>query len=206
MKKLVIFLVALAVATCVAGRSYADDVTTTAAAPTAFKRFNVYTERSARDNHYIPSGWMGDWGDMKLDTGWKENPHSGTTCLKIIYSAEQKQGAGWAGIFWQNPANNWGTRKGGFDLRGAKQAVFWVRGAKGGELLAEVKVGGITGEYADSDSNSIGPITLTTDWKEYTIDLTGKDLSYISGGFCWAASAMDNPDGFTIFFDDMYYE
>src|SRR3989338_4324583 len=105
MKKLVILLVVLALVTCVAGRSYAE-----------FKRFNVYTERSARDNHYIPSGWMGDWGDIKLDTGWKDNPHSGVNCIKITYTADKKQGAGWCGIFWQNPANNWGTKPGGFDL------------------------------------------------------------------------------------------
>ena len=215
MKKLLILLVVLALVACFAGRSYAADATaTTAAAATGFKKFNVYTDRSARDNHFIPSGWMGDWGDMKLDTGWKENPHSGTTCIKIVYSAEQKQGAGWAGIFWQNPANNWGTKPGGYDLTGAKKLTFWARGGKGGEMLsktqvgtlAEVKVGGITGEYADSDSVSIGPITLTPDWKEYTIDLTGKDLSYISGGFCWAASAADNPEGFMIYFDDISYE
>ncbi|MFA5148079.1 MAG: hypothetical protein WC491_03015 [Candidatus Omnitrophota bacterium] len=195
MKKLVAVAVVLAVLAGVAGVSYAE-----------FKKFNVYTERSARDNHYIPSGWMGDYGDLKLDTGWKENPHSGTTCIKIAYTAEQKQGAGWCGIYWQNPANNWGSKPGGFDLTGATKLVFWARGGKGGEVLAEVKDGGITGEYADTDSASVGPITLTTDWKEYTIDLTGKDLSYISGGFCFSASATDNPDGFTIFFDDVYYE
>jgi len=149
---------------------------------------------------------MGDYGDIKLDTGWKENPHGGTTCIKITYTGEQKQGAGWCGIFWQNPANNWGMRPGGYDLTGAKKLVFWARGGKGGEVLAEVKTGGITGEYADTDTASIGPLTLTPEWKEYVIDLTGKDLTYISGGFCWAASAADNPDGFTIYFDDIYYE
>ncbi|MFA5164840.1 MAG: hypothetical protein WC481_04690 [Candidatus Omnitrophota bacterium] len=203
MKKLVVAVVTLAVLAGAVGLTYAE-----------FKKFNVYSERSARDNHYIPSGWMGDWGDIKLDTGWKDNPHSGTTCIKITYTGEQKQGAGWCGIFWQNPANNWGSKPGGFDLTGAKKLVFWARGEKGGEMisktqvgtLAEVKMGGITGEYADTDSASIGPLTLTPEWKEYSIDLTGKDLSYISGGFCFAASAADNPEGFTIYFDDIYYE
>ncbi len=195
MKKLIVLAVSLVVFVSIANLSYAE-----------FKRFNIYTDRTARDNHYIPSGWMGDYGDMKLDTGCKENPHSGTTCLKITYSAEQKQGAGWAGIFWQNPANNWGMKPGGFDLTGASKLVFWIRGSKGGEIIAEAKVGGITGEYADSDAVSIGPLILTTEWKEYTIDLKGKDLSYVSGGFCWAASASDNPDGFMIYLDDIYYE
>ena len=195
MKKLVILLVVLALVTCVAGRSYAE-----------FKRFNVYTERSARDNHYIPSGWMGDWGDIKLDTGWKDNPHSGATCIKITYTADQKQGAGWAGMYWQNPPNNWGAEPGGFDLTGATRLVFWARGAKGGEKIAEFKVGGITGEFADSGSASIGSVILPPEWNQYSIDLGKMNLSHISGGFCWAASAQDNPDGFTIYLDDIYYE
>ena len=195
MRKSVLIIAALVLLVSAAGVSYAE-----------FKKFNVYADRSSRDNHYIPSGWMGDYGDIKLDTGWKENPHGGTTCIKITYTGEQKQGAGWCGIYWQNPANNWGMKSGGFDLTGAKKLVFWARGGKGGEVLAEVKTGGITGEYADTDTASIGPLTLTPEWKEYVIDLTGKDLTYISGGFCWAASAADNPDGFTIYFDDIYYE
>ncbi len=195
MRKSVAFIAALVLFVSAAGVSYAE-----------FKKFNVYADRSSRDNHYIPSGWMGDYGDIKIDTGWKENPHGGTTCIKITYTGEQKQGAGWCGIYWQNPANNWGMKSGGFDLTGAKKLVFWARGGKGGEVLAEVKTGGITGEYADTDTASIGPLTLTPEWKEYVIDLTGKDLTYISGGFCWAASAADNPDGFTIYFDDIYYE
>lgn len=195
MRKFVLVVAALVLFVSAAGVSYAE-----------FKKFNVYSDRSSRDNHYIPSGWMGDYGDIKLDTGWKENPHGGTTCIKITCTGEQKQGAGWCGIYWQNPANNWGMKSGGFDLTGAKKLVFWARGGKGGEVLAEVKTGGITGEYADTDTASIGPLTLTSEWKEYVIDLTGKDLTYISGGFCWAASAADNPDGFTIYFDDIYYE
>ncbi len=91
-------------------------------------------------------------------------------------------------------------------MTGASKLVFWARGEKGTEVLAEAKVGGITGEYADSDSASIGPITLTPEWKEYTIDLKGKDISHISGGFCWTANAEKNPNGFTVYFDDIYYE
>ena len=169
-------------------------------------KFNVYTERTARDNHYYPSGWMGDWGDIKLDAGCKEKPHSGQTCVKIIYTAEQKQGAGWAGMYWQNPPNNWGNEKGGYDLTGATRVVFWARGANGGEKIAEFKIGGITGEFADTDSASIDNIILTREWNQYSIDLKKLNLSHISGGFCWSANAQDNPEGFTIYLDDIYFE
>ena len=170
------------------------------------KSFNVYTEKTARDNHFFPSGWMGDFGDIKLDAGCKDGPHSGANCIKIAYSAEQNQGAGWAGMYWQNPPNNWGNERGGFDLTGASRLVFWAKGAKGGEKIAEFKTGGITGEFADSDTATIENIVLTKDWNQYSIDLSGRNLSHISGGFCWAASAADNPDGFTIYLDDIYFE
>jgi len=171
-----------------------------------FKVFNVYTDRSSPGNHYIPSGWMGDFSDIKIDDRWMEDAHSGTTCIKIEYLPKRSQGAGWMGIYWQNPANNWGSKKSGFDLNGAKELTFWARSAKGGEIISEFKIGGITGEFSDSDSAGIGPAMLTTDWKEYKIDLEGKDLSHIIGGFCLSANVDDNPDGFIIYLDDIKYE
>jgi len=171
-----------------------------------FKGFGVYIDRGSKQNHYIPSGWMGDYGDIKHNESWKENPHSGKTCIKITYTAEGKQGANWAGIYWQWPPNNWGEKKGGYDLTGAKKLTFWARGEKGKEEIIEFKMGGITGTYSDSDSASIGPISLTADWKQYTIDLDGLDLSCISGGFCWVTNSMANPDGSVFFLDDIKYE
>jgi len=170
------------------------------------RKLNVYTDKGSRDNRFYPSGWMGDYGDIKIDVACKEKPYSGTSCIKVTYTAEQKQGAGWAGMYWQNPPNNWGTEPGGFDLTGATRLVFWARGEKGGEKIAEFKAGGITGEFADSDTASIENIVLKPEWKKYTIDLKGRNLSHISGGFCWAANSQDNPDGFTMYLDDIYYE
>lgn len=171
-----------------------------------FKIFNVYTDAKAPDNHYIPSGWMGDYGDMKFNDKYMTTPRSGTTSIQIIYNTNASQGARWAGIYWQNPPNNWGTRPGGYDLTGAKKLTFWIRGEKGGERIEEIKVGGITGEYADSDVAGIGPVVLTTDWQQFTIDLEGKDLSSISGGFCWATNLDVNPEGATFYLDDIRYE
>ncbi|MFH1282491.1 MAG: hypothetical protein ABII27_02385 [bacterium] len=168
--------------------------------------FYVYSDKDARKNHYFPSGHMGDFKDIKVDEGCKMNPQSGSTCIKITYLPNASQGAKWAGVYWQNPANNWGTRPGGFDLTGAKRVVFWARGENGGEVISEFKIGGITGEYADSDSMAIPEIELTKEWKQYTIDLDGVDLSYISGGFVWAAELESNPDGCTVYLDNIYYD
>lgn len=168
--------------------------------------FTVYIDQGGRGNHYIPSGWMGDYGDLKMNPGCTQGPHGGKTCIQITYSGKMTQNAGWSGIFWQYPANNWGTKPGGFNLSGAKRLSFWARGAKGGEKIAEFKVGGIAGEYPDTDSASSGPVELTPQWKQYSIDLNGKDLSNIIGAFAWAASKDDNPDGFIMYLDDITFE
>ena len=168
--------------------------------------FYVYADRSSATNHYIPSGWMGDYGDIKYDGASKEDAYLGDTCIKITYNNKATQGARWAGIFWQNPANNWGNTDAGSDLSKAAKLTFWARGAKGGERIEEFKVGGIMGEFSDSDSSAIGPVVLNKEWTQYTIDLKGKDMSYIIGGFCWSANIDNNPDGAVFYLDEIKYE
>ncbi len=169
--------------------------------------FYVYKDFNSPENHYFDSGWMGDPGDLNVDLGEMANPHSGTTCIKITYSAKATQGANWAGIFWQDPLPyNWGDRPGGYNLTGAKKLVFWARGAKGSERIEEFKIGGMLGKYPDSDVTGIGPVLLNTDWSKYEIDLAGKNLSSIIGGFCWAAEKKHNLNGFVFYLDDIRYE
>lgn len=171
-----------------------------------FRIFPVYTDDSSPDNHYFPSGWMGDYSDVTFDSAYLQDPQSGSTSIRIGYSNKASQGARWAGIYWQNPANNWGNRPGGYDLTGSTKLTFWARGEKGGERIEEFKVGGMTGEFSDSDLAGIGPVVLTQEWKQYTIDLEGKDLSAITGGFAWAANIDNNPDGIVFYLDSIRYE
>ncbi len=171
-----------------------------------FKKFYVYADQGYFKNHFIPSGWMGDFGDIKYNDSSTITPQSRRTCIRIIYTAQKKQGAGWAGIYWQEPANNWGNVKGGFDLTGSKKLTFYARGEKGGETIAEVKMGGIRGEYSDTATSSIGPIALTPEWKQYSIDLKDEDMSLVIGGFALVISSMDNPEGCTIYLDEIAYE
>jgi hypothetical protein len=171
--------------------------------------FYVYADANSLDNHFVPSGWMPPTAskDIKLDVNWKNYPFSGDSCIRIEY--RDNSGTRWAGIYWQNPANNWGTVLGaGYNLQGATKLTFWARGEKGGEIINEFKVGGISsGEYIDSDSASIGPIRLTKEWKKYEIDLRGKDLSYIIGGFCWATNIdVNDPQGIVFYLDEIKYE
>ena len=189
--------------------------------------FYIFKDRGSRENHYIPSGWMGDFGDIKLNPGWskgvkkpaklltkqekasmkkkKGGKKNADTCIQIKYSAERKQGAGWAGIYWQHPANNWGDKRGGYDLSKYSKLTFFAKGSSGGEVIDKFFIGGITGqtEEGDSDEASISPVELTKDWKRYTIDLAGLDLSHIIGGFGFAANSDANPDGFVIYVDEV---
>src|SRR6266700_5477821 len=174
--------------------------------PDAQGYFYIYKDKEYPQNHFAPSGWMGDFGDLQMDDSSQDNPHEGNTSFKITYSAKASQSANWAGIFWQEPVNNWGDKAGGYDLSHYKKLTYWARGAKGGENISEFKVGGITGENGDSDSASIGPITLTKDWKPYTIDLSKKNLNHIIGGFAWSASRDNNPQGFIIYLDQIHFE
>jgi len=171
--------------------------------------FYVYADSGSLDNHFIPSGWMPATAakDLRLDTNWKNYAFSGDTCIRVEY--KNNSGTRWAGIYWQNPANNWGTiPNAGLDLQGATKITFWARGDKGGEVIYEFKTGGLaSGEYIDSDSSSIGPIELTTEWKEYTIDLRGKDLSYVIGGFAWATNIdVNDPEGIVFYIDEIKFE
>lgn len=167
--------------------------------------FYVYNDKGSQLNHFIPSGWMGDYGDMKLEEGSTEDPIDGRSSIKITYNAKATQGANWAGIYWQTPANNWGEKAGGYDLSQYTKLTFWAK-AKTKAQIAEFKVGGITGTFMDSDSQSIGPITLGDRWKQYTISLKDKDMTKIIGGFCWSASRDDNPQGFELYLDEIRYE
>ncbi|MFH0940462.1 MAG: hypothetical protein V1840_01215 [Candidatus Omnitrophota bacterium] len=201
MKKLLVVMAAMAMsfACCLA---YAED-----AAPVAStKDFAVYSDSRSPDNHFIPSGWMGDYGDTSMDDKYMGEPYSGSTCIKFVYTAKRSQNQGWSGVYWQNPANNWGSKKGGFDLTGLNKLTFWVRGEKGGEIINKFTVGGIKGTYPDTVEVSLGPVELTSSWQQCTVNLAGKDLSYINGALNWVVTADSNPEGATFYLDDIRFE
>jgi len=171
-----------------------------------FSGLIVYTDDKSPKNHYVPSGWMGDHAGLKMDLASTEKPYSGATAVKFTFKPSSPNAVRWAGVFWQDPPNNWGEKDGGFDLTGATKLSFWARGAKGGEVIKEFKVGGIKGNFADSDEISMGPVTLENGWKQYSINLKGRDLTAISGGFCWATDLDSNPDGLTFYVDEIRFE
>jgi outer membrane protein OmpA-like peptidoglycan-associated protein len=182
----------------------ASAVSAASAAP-AFKVFPVYTEKGTRHSHYAPSGYMGD-SDLTMSGAYTPTPHGNGPCLRVIYKGSGIKG--WAGIYWQDPANNWGDvpGKAGYDLRGAKRLTFWARGEKGGERVHEFRIGGIVGRYPDSDVATLGNIHLTREWKQYTISLEKKDLRHIIAGFGFFVNRAENSGGATFYLDDIVFE
>ncbi len=169
--------------------------------------FYVYLNKGSRENHYIPSGFMPNGKCIKFNDAWLQDCHSKKTCMKVSYDvACSREDQNWGGIYWLYPANNWGNKKGGFDLTGASKLTFWAKGLEGGEQIQEFTVGGISGNYPDSDTAVIGPVILSDRWKKYSIDLRGKDLTSISGGFAWTTSEDVNPDACVFFLDDIKFE
>jgi outer membrane protein OmpA-like peptidoglycan-associated protein len=172
--------------------------------------FIVFGDDPKKTTPYIPSGYMGDSDSLKLFSAYESAPLAsggqGRTSYRITYSGRGSEG--WAGIYWLAPANNWGTVKGaGYNLTEATRVTFWIRGEKGGERLSEVSVGGIaSGSYPDSDRASIGPLTLSDKWEQYAIDLRGKDLRHIIGGFAFSIKREDNVRGARFYLDEIVYE
>ena len=158
----------------------------------------IYKDFASTDNNFIPSGWMGDYGDINYLDSFQKNPKDGNSCIKIEYSNKRSNNAGWAGIYWQQPANNWGhIPNAGFDLQGATKLTFWARGDKGEEVITEGKMGGISsGDHIDSDSASIGPLQLSKEWKlelnednwfhfNNDLEISGLDVTSVTGSSVW---------------------
>lgn len=161
--------------------------------------FQVYTDKAASNNHFFPSGFMGDAGDIRLEDT-TEDVHSGTTAIKVTYS-KTGSGLGWAGIVWQFPANNWGTLKDGFDLRGSRYVTFWAKST----LPNQIEYFGIGGvgripktcnrdplaQYPESLCPAVKvSCNLSNQWFRFAIAIPeDRDLNHIISGFSWYATS-----------------
>ncbi len=150
---------------------------------------------------FTPSGYMGNTGAIKMDENSTNSPHSGKTCLQVSYTAKDQ----WGGVVWQNPPNNWGAKPGGLNLSGAKKLTFWARGSKGGEV---VSFGfGLVGKdkpYHDTGKGNLDKVVLTKAWKQYSIPVSGQNMSRIVTGFVWSLGAAGSPE--TFYLDDIRYQ
>jgi len=146
------------------------------------------------NNHYEPA-YMGTVS-IYMDH-WQINPHSGVECIQF------KNGGTWGGVYYLEPANVWATGPPdpgpgvGYDLTGATKLTFWIR-ADQPTTLKEYGYG-LPGDSCGK--NQYFNLSVTTNWQEVTINLSGKDLSHVSGGFYFVAN-----NGVTFYLDDIRYE
>jgi hypothetical protein len=154
-----------------------------------------------RGEPYAPTGWMGETEAISLDVEWEENPHTGDKCIRVRYDRED----GWGGIVWQDPPGDWGERPGGYDLTGSRKLTFWARGENGGERIqfefGILKPG--EAEFFDTATGRLD-VELTEEWKQYGIDLDGKNLRRIKTGFVWVVAGAGEP--ITFYLDEIRYE
>jgi len=162
-------------------------------------------------NLFSPSGWMGDgeYGRdyVEFSEIATDNPHSPPDAIKITYSFGPK---GWTGIYWLNEADNWGDNPGNnYSSENISRVTFWARGKIGNEVV-EFKSGSIKNankKYKDSYMATSGRVRLTKEWQQYEINLVGKDLSSVIGGFCWVASKdFNRSNTVTFYLDDIVFK
>jgi hypothetical protein len=185
--------------------AYAQDSTK------ARKTLPVYEEADNMNKYFwTPSGWMPDGNGISFRENFEEKPHSGNTCIKLGYDSNEN---GWVGIYWLADGSWEGP---GVDIyeklkvgkADSIKLTFWARGERGGETV-QFSVGGVS-----KGSDSINPsvktawIRLEQNWRQYEIDLSGKDLSNVVGGFCWVTNRSQNRGRNEIWFflDDIIYE
>jgi hypothetical protein len=169
-------------------------------------RFPIYEDASSAGNHFHSWAKIPNAGaNVYLNVSSTNNPHSEATAIRCEFTAI---GNNFGGFYFQNgvlPSR---------DLQGTTGLTFWARGEHGGEKI-NFFIGGIDRHQAtaqriedclDSLSSIKSFVTLTNQWTQYNIDIRGRDLTYVVGGFGWVASASNNPNGAVFYLDDIEYE
>ncbi len=82
--------------------------------------------------------------------------------------------------------------------------TFWARGKRGGE---KIKFGvGLLGDdkpFFDTTKHEL-PFTLSTQWTQYSIDLSKSDLRRIKSGFFFSLAGQGEP--LTFYLDNIIFE
>ena len=135
-------------------------------------------------------------------------PNAQGNCHSVTYFAFPNADPG--GFAWLYPANNTGAHPGLKVAPGAKAIRFSARGAHGGESVG-FQAGGIgfvgSEPIRDGFAVQLKTIVLTSDWRPYSLDMTGTDYgSGVLGAFGWQLLPTDNTAPVQFFLDDIVWE
>ncbi|KAA0238485.1 MAG: hypothetical protein EDM74_06700 [Armatimonadetes bacterium] len=191
------------------------------------RTFDVYTDADAAGNHFVVPARISSIGDENalppMNVRSTHKVASGLTAIECRFDSEFSN---WGGWYWMNgvlrgsetqPRTNWGTEpNAGVNLSGATRLTFKAAGARGGEHVEfftqgvgrDPETGARVEDYPDSSAKvTLGIVTLSTNWRDYEINLSNRDLSYVLDGFGWVASAPDNLyQDITFYVDDIRFD
>ncbi|WP_298514430.1 glycoside hydrolase family 2 TIM barrel-domain containing protein [uncultured Kordia sp.] len=159
-----------------------------------------YVYKDGNDLPYIPTGYMGNYKVMTVDTQSTDEVHSGSYAIKIDY----KERSGWYGLAFVDPKNDWGTTLGGYEIEGAKKFSFWAKADRDG-VTATIGFGLIDNDKPFPDtSKKSKKLELTSEWKKYTFKIKRENLSCIRSGLVLFSSSFGFPQ--TIYIDEVVFE
>ena len=170
------------------------------------------------EKSYVPSGWMSKSTNelsaqqaearlqnlLRLESVSGVTPHSRPTCYRITFTPAEE----WVGLAWQYPDGNWGYWP-GRNASGYSRVTLWARSDGTGVHTVEFLAGGHARAGLPWQA-SCQAVELWCDlgqeWKQYTIDLRGRDLTNLPVGFVLVIRRTENPNGCTIYLDDIRFE
>ena len=132
-------------------------------------------------NSFVSSGWMGDFDRGSLSTVGCDHPELSCdeVCTQFTYSSS---GGGWAGIYWQYPANNWGAEP-GLEIAPGATRVRFVAWSETPGAVVSFKVGLSGVDPVDL----VEHIALTDVPTEYVIELPDVDYERVITPLGWTA-------------------
>jgi len=159
-----------------------------------------YVYKDGNDLPYIPTGYMGNYKAMSVDTQNTDEVHAGNYAIKIEY----KERSGWYGLAFVDPKDDWGETLGGYEIEGAKKFSFWAKANRDG-VTATIGFGLIDKDkpFPDTAKKS-KKLELTSEWKKYTFKIKREDLSCIRSGLVLFSSSFGFPQ--TIYIDEVVFE
>ena len=155
------------------------------------------------DTGFVATGYMGD-GENGAVVGATSCPmragEARGLCHQFTYTRPTPAGSGWAGVYWQSPANNWGTMPGYVIPQGAKSIAFYAWSDQ--PSLPATFQAGIAA--ADGFEVQSAGITLTNTPQRFVLSLGGATYTDVVGGFAWTSN---QPSGsaHVIFVDDIVW-
>lgn len=166
--------------------------------------YYIYMDAASRINHFYPAYWLGDFRRIRINERFDKDTRS-DTCIEIRFDVRSYEDNVYGKLsFPATPTSRWYTIRGGDDLTTAKQIMFYARGFSGGEIV-EFQMTDLKGQKSGNNKLTTKAVTLTREWKLYSIPLNNVTIEEIAGGLAVVFTKKYNQQGCTIYMDDICY-